>query len=103
ILILLIAAPSSEVYAETRTWSATPTSNSMSTAANWVGGVAPEAGDDLVFTGTSTFMTLAYNLAIVPGSIRFESTGWLLSGSVAGSMVVGAGGIRCTAGGDATN
>lgn len=96
-LILLIGAPLSEAYAETRTWSATASSNLMSNSSNWVGGVAPVAGDDIVFTGTSTFMNPFYDLAGSPGSILFESTGWQLNGSVPGSISVGSGGIRCTA------
>lgn len=64
------------------TWDGGGANNYWATAANWVGDVAPVAGDDLVFQGTvrkSTQNNLAAGTAFE--SITLASTGFTLAGN----------------------
>src|SRR5262249_46900139 len=68
-VVVFLARPD-HAAAGTRTWTggAWPDTN-MSTPANWVAGVVPGAGDDLVFPATATHQTVTPNL----GGVRFTS------------------------------
>ena len=70
----------------TKTWigpsgtTTTPTSGTFATAANWFGGVAPVANDDLVFggtTGAAYTVTVGASPGIAFDSITLNSTGGL--------------------------
>jgi hypothetical protein len=84
--------------AATRTWSglAWPDTN-MSNGANWIGGVAPGAGDDLVFPAAAAHSNVTPNLAVNFNSLSFDSapgnTYAVQSGTitVVGYMQVGSG------------
>jgi autotransporter-associated beta strand protein len=65
----------------TRTWDGGGTDNNWTTAANWVGDVAPVAGDRLVFAGST--QTASFNDfadGTVFQSIVFQNGGFSLSG-----------------------
>lgn len=53
IIILILILFHITCYSATRTWNGEGANNNWSTAANWVGGVAPVAGDALVFSGST--------------------------------------------------
>jgi fibronectin-binding autotransporter adhesin len=58
IAVLFVSAP--HAFAATATWTGGGSDTNMNTAANW-GGVAPVAGDDLVFPANITNRTVANN------------------------------------------
>ncbi len=64
------------------TWTGAGTNNNWSNAANWAGGVAPVAGDQLIFSGTTQTTT---NNDFVAGttfrSITFQSSNFILGGN----------------------
>lgn len=53
LVAVLILSGMSKSFAVTKTWASTSTGGSWSTGSNWTGGVAPVAGDDIVFTFNS--------------------------------------------------
>ncbi len=64
------------------TWTGQGVNNNWATAANWSGGVAPQAGDDLCFAGslrTSTQNNLTAGLSF--HSIEFQSNNFSLAGN----------------------
>ncbi|MBI1797420.1 MAG: autotransporter-associated beta strand repeat-containing protein [Candidatus Eisenbacteria bacterium] len=91
------------VRAATVTWSGAGTDNNWATAANWVGGVAPISGDDLVFPGSAARLTNVNNLLASTGfsSISFQASGYSISGNAIGIST--AAGITVAAGVTGTN
>jgi autotransporter-associated beta strand protein len=94
VVLLLVCIPSLAEGA-TKTWSATPVTGEWGTGANWVGGVAPVSGDDLVFPADSTLKATNNDLTagISIGSITFDGNGYTVAGN---SIALGAGGLSCT-------
>lgn len=80
--------------AATRTWDGGGTNNNWTTATNWVGDVAPIAGDDLVFPdGAARLSTFNNFPASTPfNSIAFSGTAYTLNGAT----LLLAGGISAT-------
>jgi fibronectin-binding autotransporter adhesin len=78
----------------TRTWDGGGTDNNWTTATNWVGDVAPIAGDDLAFPEGAARLSAVNNFpASTPfNSIAIRGSGYTLSGA---TLVLG-GGISAT-------
>lgn len=93
-LLVIAARPA---HAAVKTWSDTAPGSQWSDGVNWVGGVAPVAGDDIVFPATATGKPVIQNLghAFQIASLTFHSTGWTITGQ---NLQIGAGGLSCTAG-----
>jgi autotransporter-associated beta strand protein len=76
---------SAELYADaaTRTWDGGGTNDNWTTAGNWVGDVAPTAGDDLVFPPGAARLINVNNFAAGTAfnSIAFTDSGYRLTGS----------------------
>jgi len=79
----------------TRTWTGAGTTNNWTVAANWQGGVAPKAGDDLVFPAGAARITNVNNYAAgtpfhsMSFSARYDVTGnGILLGGKGGGMNV---------------
>lgn len=91
---VIVSASSAD--AATKTWSTTPSNGSWSNGANWVGGIAPVAGDALVFPASSSILSTTNDLAngIAIASLTFDGTGYSLSGN---AITLG-GGLTCTTG-----
>ncbi|HWZ23560.1 MAG TPA: autotransporter-associated beta strand repeat-containing protein, partial [Cytophagaceae bacterium] len=70
VIIVLFFFFSSEVFAATSTWKG-GTGTNWTTANNWVGNVAPSAGDDLVFTTNNTTSNNDYAANTSFASITF--------------------------------
>lgn len=71
-------------HAATRTWSGgAPLLNNWTIAANWSGGVAPVAGDNLVFPLGAARMTNVNNFpaGTAFGSITFQRGGYVITGN----------------------
>src|SRR5437016_4671047 len=84
--------------AATKTWSGAGADNNWATSANWVGGVAPVSGDDLVFPEGASRLTNVNNVAASTAfsSITFQASAYSISGnaigiSTAAGMTVAAG------------
>lgn len=85
----------------TVTWDGGGVDNNWTTPANWLGDVAPVAGDDLVFgnpaAARKTTNTNNFAAGFVFGSIRFSDTGYTLAGNAielnAGFVVGGDDGV----------
>jgi uncharacterized repeat protein (TIGR01451 family) len=99
--VVMAVVLSSSVEAATRTWAGG--SGNWTNPANWVGGVAPSPGDDLVFQGAGSGTLTATNdfAAGTPfRSITITSGptigGWILNGN---AMVLGEGGFFVAAAG----
>ncbi|MEN6458014.1 MAG: lectin like domain-containing protein [Thermoguttaceae bacterium] len=70
------------VVSSTRTWVGGGADANWTTAANWADGIAPIAGDSLVFTGTTqTSSVNDFTAGTVFESITFSSGGFALSGN----------------------
>ena len=93
----LAIVSASTAQAATKTWSASPASGNWSNGANWVGGLAPVAGDGLVFPASSSIMSTTNDLAngISIASLTFDGNGYALSGN---AITLAASGIACTTG-----
>jgi autotransporter-associated beta strand protein len=96
----LIAAVAGQVatHAATVSWSSAATNSSWSLGSNWVGGVAPQAGDDVIVYGGTTagkfygsnntgFGTIALN------SLTLAATEGNISLTLSSTVSIGAGGI----------
>jgi hypothetical protein len=83
--------------AAVRTWTGAGANSNWSTAANWVGNVAPVAGDDLVFPANASQQTNNNNLLLFTqfNSIRFEGGAYNVGGN---PFVLGAGGLTVETG-----
>ena len=79
----------------TFTWDGGGTNNNWITPANWVGDVAPSAGDDLVFEGTArTSTTNNFTAGTSFNSITFAANDFTLAGNsvtLADDIIVNAG------------
>jgi len=87
---------------ETRTWSGNGTTDSWSEGANWVGGVAPVPGDDLIFPASALRKTTNNNdlaSGTTFNSISFTGSGYNLNGNGIRLM----NGIVDSVGGNPTN
>ena len=72
------------LHAATRTWSGdAPLSDAWTIADNWSGGIAPVAGDDLVFPGGADRLTNQNDFPAGTsfGSITFEGAGYVVTGN----------------------
>ena len=71
-----------------------PTSNRWSEPLNWVGNVAPVAGDDLVFPDNAAQKTNVDNIKFPHfNSLKFTGSGYTVSGGSSNVLNLGAGGI----------
>jgi hypothetical protein len=68
----------------TRTWSGAGSDNNWQTPANWVGGVAPSSGDDLIFPANASQFSTNNNFPLLTTfrSITFEGGNYTLSGNL---------------------
>ena len=85
------------VAAGTFTWNGAGADNNWTTGANWVGGVAPSPGDDLVFGNAGALRKTNVNdfpASTLFNSITFNDVGYSISGN---SIALGPGGITATA------
>lgn len=74
-LIFLIGLFSVSAFSATKTWNGNGANNNWQTAANWVGGVAPVANDDLIFPVTAAQFSTNnnfFNGIITYNSITFD-------------------------------
>ena len=82
------------------TWDGQGSDNKWQTAANWVGNVAPVAGDQLVFAGTTQTATQDdYTAGTTFQSIEFQNSGFTLSGNslvLTGNITVDTGATNST-------
>jgi autotransporter-associated beta strand protein len=91
----LVAALSSSAVAAPRTWTGA-TSTSWITPSNWVGNVAPSAGDDLIFPAIAANLANTNNF---PAGTNFHSITIMANYDLGGQdIVIGAGGVQLTAG-----
>jgi hypothetical protein len=74
-VIPLLLGLAGRASAATRTWSGAGPDSNVSTAANWVGGVAPDDGDGLVFPPAATTFTVTQDTAFKFNSMAFSSSG----------------------------
>src|SRR5262249_25839100 len=65
----------------TRVWDGGGANNQWGTAANWVGDVAPKAGDDLVFPAVALQTSNANTLTLSFASMTVSGSGYSFSGS----------------------
>ena len=79
LFVVFLFASSS--HAATFTWDGGGGNPFWSTGANWVGDVAPGAGDDLVFPDGALQLTNNNDLAVTFNSITIEAGGYLLQGA----------------------
>lgn len=94
--LLVFSAP--RVFAATTTWSGGGSDTNVSTAANWVGGVAPVNGDILVFPNVDSMSVTNDSLTSVGGITLQDYTGSSLASAVSitgnftlnGDLAVGA-------------
>ena len=84
ILIFLIGLFSVSAFSATKTWNGNGADNNWQTAANWVGGVAPAANDDLVFPATSAQFSINNNYFLLTNfnSITFQGGNYTLGGNL---------------------
>src|SRR5262249_14009564 len=94
--VVLLTAPN------TYTWDGGGANNNWTTAANWVGDVAPSAGDQLVFPDLAARLNNVNDFAAgTPfASITLSGTGYLLSGN---AITLGVGGLTDSGTGDFNN
>jgi hypothetical protein len=79
--VLFLFVPFS--IAATRTWDGGGSDNNWNTAANWVGDVAPVAGDDLIFPASAPQQSNSNNIGVFTNfnSILIEGGSYTVSGS----------------------
>lgn len=89
---LLFARPAA---AADKIWKYGGVDSLAATATNWVGGVAPTAGDHVIFGSTTPTAACNWNLAVTVSSVEFSgafsSTVYLTSNLLVSSSVVSAG------------
>lgn len=92
----IIAAFSLNAFSTVRTWDGGGADANWSTPANWVGDVAPQTNDDLVFPAVATQFTANNNMVFLSNfnSITIDGT-YTLSGN---AFRIGAGGLIITSG-----
>jgi len=80
--VLLVAGPAA-AQAATRTWDGGGANSNWTTAANWVGDIAPVAGDDLIFPAGSAQTTNNNNFTFLTrfNSITITGGDYVLSGN----------------------
>ncbi len=83
IFILTFLACSLNVFSAVRTWDGGGADNNWTTAANWVGDVAPAAGDELVFPASAAQFATNNNFFILTNfnSITFEGGTYTVGGN----------------------
>ena len=83
VCILILIAFSSSVLGATRVWSGAGGDNNWQTPANWVGGVAPSPGDDLIFPANAAQFSTNNNFFFLTTfrSITFEGGNYTVSGN----------------------
>lgn len=90
------------MYAATRTWDGGGADNNWSTAANWSGDIAPSAGDDLVFSGsTRTTPNNDYTAGTSFNTITFSNGA--SSFTVGGNSILLTGGASAITASNASN
>ncbi len=73
----------------TRTWSGLGADNNWSTPGNWVGGVAPVAGDNLIFTGSTRLSpNNDFTAGTGWGTITISASGFTLGGNSIGTAAI---------------
>jgi hypothetical protein len=83
LLFLFIFLFSADAFSAVKTWDGGGANGNWTTAANWVGDVAPVAGDDLFFPATSAqFMTTHNYTSTTFNSITFEGGAYTVDGSL---------------------
>jgi autotransporter-associated beta strand protein len=99
---LLTISCSFSVQAAVRTWDGGGADANWATAANWVGDVAPVAGDDLVFPAVAPLQSNNNNFPLFTNfnSIKVEGGAYTISGNL---LSIGAGGLTVEAGSLAIN
>jgi hypothetical protein len=83
-------------YSAVKTWDGGGSDNNWATTANWVGDVAPVAGDDLVFPATAAKFTANNNFFLLTSfrSVKIEGGDYTIGGNplrLTGGFVVNAG------------
>jgi len=95
LLILVFTVFLTDANSAVRTWDGGGANANWSTAANWVGDVAPVAGDSLVFPVTSAQYTATNNLSsLVFNSMTIEGGNYTIGGSgltLSNGLTVGGG------------
>ncbi len=82
LLLLVILFPAVSSFSATRTWDGGGANSNWSTAANWVGDVAPVAGDSLVFPATAAQFSTFNNLSnFVFSSLTIEGGSYTIGGN----------------------
>jgi autotransporter-associated beta strand protein len=95
----LIAAVAGQVatHAATVSWSSSATNTSWSLGSNWVGGVAPQAGDDVVLTTGTAGAVLGSNNtgfgSIALNSLTLTPNGGSSDLTLSSTVTIGSGGI----------
>jgi hypothetical protein len=101
--VFLVALEASTVLAASKTWAGTgPGSRNWSVANNWVGGTAPQSGDDLTFPPPGASLTTktnndfqpitAFNTLTLDGNYSITGNGFQLNGVNPGvALTVGQG------------
>jgi hypothetical protein len=101
--VFLVALEASTVLAASKTWAGTgPGSRNWSVANNWVGGTAPQSGDDLTFPPPGATLTTktnndfqpitAFNTLTLDGNYSITGNGFQLNGVNPGvALTVGQG------------
>lgn len=77
----LIAWFAQPVNAATDTWSGGGGDTNWGTAGNWVGGVSPTGGSNLVFNGTTQPINNNNIAGLTPGWVAFNTGGFTLNGN----------------------
>ena len=82
--VLLILLFSVSAFSATKTWTGNGADNNWQTAANWAGGVAPVANDDLVFPAAAAQFMVNNNLTFLTNfnSITFEGGAYTVGGNL---------------------
>ncbi|HVU36367.1 MAG TPA: autotransporter-associated beta strand repeat-containing protein [Opitutaceae bacterium] len=88
------------VRAQTITWSASPGSGVFGTGANWLGGAAPVAVNDVVFSASNT-ASVDIGGATSVNSLTFNGTypQYTVGSANASTLTIGAGGVLVDSGG----
>jgi FG-GAP-like repeat len=82
LLIIVFSVCLTDTFSAVRTWDGGGANSNWSTAANWVGDVAPVAGDSLVFPATSAQFTTVNNLSqFVFTSMTIEGGDYTIGGN----------------------
>lgn len=81
--LAITLAPADAALAATRTWDGDGPDGNWSTGANWVGGVAPQDGDELVFPAGASRLTTNNDLSATTRLVQivFSGGGYIVGGS----------------------